>query len=172
MVASDYSAYEIIKIVHELHLRGYEQLRLLPGMSPSGMSWRWMVYPKIAMKDDNRVERSDNLLLDFPHGSTAEGLPANGWKPKRVDKFLKENELIIRLAKAKDSSYVEWFTQIVEHAENDDYPIAYADYSIGDSWMFMKGEALSFPPFTPASVDELSDKQAVEEALKLNLISL
>ena len=47
----DYSAYEVIMIVHELHQRGYEQLRLFPGISPNGMCWRWMIYPKQLMQD-------------------------------------------------------------------------------------------------------------------------
>ena len=51
----DYSAYEVIMIVHELHQRGYEQLRLFPGISPNGMCWRWMIYPKQLMQD-NRFE--------------------------------------------------------------------------------------------------------------------
>lgn len=49
----DASAYEVIMIVHELHQRGYEQLRLFPGISPNGMCWRWMIYPKVLMKDNS-----------------------------------------------------------------------------------------------------------------------
>ena len=48
----DVSAYEVIMIVHELHQRGYEQLRLFPGISPNGMCWRWMIYPKQLMQDN------------------------------------------------------------------------------------------------------------------------
>lgn len=50
---TNYSVYEILMIVNELLIRGHKQLRLHPGMSPSGMAWRWMVYPKLVMKDDN-----------------------------------------------------------------------------------------------------------------------
>ncbi len=35
-LANKYSAYEVVMIVHELHQRGYEQLRILCGMGAHG----------------------------------------------------------------------------------------------------------------------------------------
>ena len=126
------SAYEIIKFVHELHSRGYEQLRLLPGMSPNGCCWRWMIYPKVLMKNDCLFEK---------------------------------NRAYFELAYGKDEEYVEWFNEIVKHAENDDYPIAFADMFFEEQWLFMgSNELLKYPPFCPTDYTSLSDGQIIEYA--------
>jgi hypothetical protein len=56
------SAYEIVILVHELHMRGYEQLRLYCGLSPSGMGWRWFLYPKVMMRGGNRFEQHSDYV--------------------------------------------------------------------------------------------------------------
>ena len=129
------SAYEIIKFVHELHSRGYEQLRLLPGMSPNGCCWRWMIYPKVLMKNDCLFEQHGDCTPFF------------------------------ELAYGKDEEYVEWFNEIVKHAENDDYPIAFADMFFEEQWLFMgSNELLKYPPFCPTDYTSLSDGQIIEYA--------
>ena len=75
----DCSAYEIVMLVHELHKRGYEQLRLFPGMSPSGMSWRWELYPKVMMGGDNSFERHSGFIeFECLRGSTGVSTPKEG----------------------------------------------------------------------------------------------
>lgn len=141
------SAYEIVMIVHELHQRGYEQLRLFPCMSPSGMSWRWMIYPKVFVKDC-RVERShDSVPFDCPHGSTSKLRPDDGDTKITADDFLKAYGTYMSLAKGKDPEYVRWFETIVSHAEKNDFPIAFEEYYNAEQWKFISGEPLSYPPF-------------------------
>ena len=157
------SAYEIIMILHELHQRGYEQLRLFSGMSPNGCAWRWEIYPKILMWDDNSFEcRGYGTSFECPHGSASESKP-QGRPLITADEFIKGKEDLFELAKAKDGAYVEWFGQIVRHAEQEDFPIAYADYFSAKEWKFMSGDPLSYPPFTRSAFDELTEK-AIEYA--------
>lgn len=146
------SAYEIIMIVHELHQRGYEQLRLLPGMSPNGCAWRWMIYPKALMMDDNRFELGgDCTPFDCLRGSTGEAYPEERRELVTADQFIEGREEFIRMAMGRDAAYVEWFAQIVEHAKNRDFPIGFTDGPIGRKWLFTSSrEELEFPPFTPS----------------------
>lgn len=149
------SVYEIIMIVHELHQRGYEQLRLLPGMSPNGCAWRWRIYPKALMGEDNRFERggdctpfdsiiSENNML----GSTGEAYPEEKRDFVTADQFIESHERFIEMAKGDDAEYVNWFAKIVEHAKNNDFPIGFADGPIGRKWLFTSSkEELEFPPF-------------------------
>jgi len=143
------SAYEIIMIVHELHQRGYEQLRLLPGMSPNGCAWRWMIYPKALMMEDNRFEKGgDCTPFDCLRGSTGEAYPERRRELVTADQFIEGHEEFIRMAMGRDADYVEWFSHIVEHAKNKDFPIGFADGSIGRKWLFTSShEELEFPPF-------------------------
>lgn len=161
----DSSAYEIVMIVHELHQRGYEQLRLFPGMSPNGCSWRWMIYPKVLLKDSNRCEHhSDCLPFHCPHGSTGVAFPEERGCMKTANEFMKEFESYVNLAKGEDEEYVEWYRSIVEHAEKKEFPIAFEEFFNAEQWKFTNGEVLPYPPFTPTSIDQLTDRQMIDLA--------
>ncbi len=64
------SAREIVAIVHELHQKGFGQLRLYSGLSPSGTCWRWFIYPKAKLNGNWRFERDDFVPFECFHGST------------------------------------------------------------------------------------------------------
>lgn len=165
------SAYEIVMVVHELHKQGYEQLRLFPGMSPNGCAWRWRVYPKIMMGNDNRFEMYDDCTpFDCIFGSTGEAFPMEDRPLLTVEEFMEENQnLIGLLAKAKDAAYVKWYGQIVEHAKVKDFPIAFADGIIKGQWHYLSGENLPYPPFTPTKMEDLPNEEAIEYARSLDL---
>lgn len=146
------SAYEIIMIVHELHQRGYEQLRLYAGMSPSGCSWRWYVYPKVLMKD-NLFERHDGWVpFKCPSGYASEDLPEKGRKIITADDFVKEYDSYVSLAKGEDKEYVKWFETLVKSAQNNDFPIAFSEFFDAEQWKFLSGKQLVYPPFSQSSV--------------------
>ena len=146
------SAYEIIMIVHELHQRGHEQLRLFAGMSPSGCSWRWYIYPKVLMKDNLFERQVDWIPFDSPSGSTGDAFPEEERKRITADDFVKEYDSYVSLAKGEDKEYVKWFETIVEHAKNKDFPIAFSEYFNAEQWKFSSGEPLVYPPFSPVSI--------------------
>lgn len=136
-------------IVHELHKRGYEQLRLYAGMSPNGCSWRWYIYPKVLMKDNLFECKVGWIPFDCPSGSTCEELPEKGRKKVTADDFAKEYDYYVSLAKGADKEYVKWFETIVKHAKNNDYPIAFSEHNNEELWIFTLGEQLVYPPFSP-----------------------
>jgi hypothetical protein len=142
------SAFEIVGVVHELHQRGYEQLRLFCGLSPSGMCWRWFVYPKVMMQKDYRYERDDYIPFGCFCGTTNELLP----KKKcvfSIEKFIRDNSEYLIKAKGADKEYLSWFESIVEHAKRGDFPVAFSDsYNRDDCWKFISGEKLPYPPFS------------------------
>lgn len=42
----DYSIYrKVLLMVSELHVRGYQLLRIAPGMAPTGLHWRCTITP-------------------------------------------------------------------------------------------------------------------------------
>ena len=163
-ILSNYSAYEIVMLVHELHKRGYEQMRLFAGMSPSGMSWRWYIYPKILMQNDIHFEQvADFTPFKSVHGSTNEDYPHDR-ELVNYDDAIKELRPYINLAKGEDKEYVEWFKVIVEHAETMDFPIAFAEYFNAKSWEFISKEPLAYPPIKPIPFSKLSDEQIIDYA--------
>lgn len=146
------SAYEIIMIVHELHQRGYEQLRLYSGMSPNGCSWRWYIYPKVLMKDNTFERQVGWIPFDCPSGSTGDAFTENGRKTITADEFVKEYNNYVSLARGEDEEYVKWFETIVRHAKDKDFPIAFSEYFDAKQWKFSSGEQLTYPPFFPVTI--------------------
>ena len=153
-------------MLNELHKRGYQHLRLLCGMSPNGCAWRWMIYPKLLMRNNARIERkNDTLPFDCPHGSTGSER-SNIDFYEMADAFIDKYRSFVDLGKQTDSKYVDWFANIVEHAQRNIFPIAFADFFRADEWEFTDNESLSFPPFEPADSKMISDEVLIDFALE------
>lgn len=141
------NAFEIVDVVHKLHQRGYEQLRLFCGLSPSGMCWRWFVYPKVMMQNDYRYERDEYIPFECFCGTT-DKLCSKKKIIFPIDKFIRNNNEYLTLAKKEDKEYLSWFESIVEHAQKGDFPVAFSDsYNRENCWKFTSGEKLPYPPF-------------------------
>ena len=163
-VLEHFNAFEIIMFVHELHLRGYEQLRLFSGMSPNGNCWRWFLYPKVLMKTDNAFElHGDCVPFICLRGTTGDGRPKKQ-SIEPIDTALLENKDFFDLAKCKDNEYVLWFQNLVKKAKEGQYPIAFDEFFYGEQWLFTSSEKLTYPPFSPTNIDDLSDEQVIQSA--------
>lgn len=152
-------ACDVVLMLHELHQRGYEQLRLHCGWSPNGLAWRWQIYPKCLMGNDAYWEKhSDCTPFDCPCGSTA--YPRCGDYKQAADEFLSSESEILELGKLPDKEYIRWYAQLVEHAQRDMFPVAFSEYfPSDDSWLYYpRDEKLAYPPFTPTDLDAVSDE--------------
>ena len=148
-------AYEIIMMLNELHKRGYQHLRLLSGFSPTGCSWRWMIYPKILMKNEPRLERSNDFMpFECPYGSTG-SVRSDVDIIKLADVFEETYRSFCSIGKLPDSEYVEWFNEVVEQAQDDSFPIAFEEYFNAEEWKFTNGTPLQYPPFNPVDINTL-----------------
>jgi len=145
----DYGAADIILMLDELHHRGYEGLRLLPGMSPNGCCWRWAIYPRKWLKDDlYLLERChDGVPFECPLGSI--GYPEHKADVvKMADDFMNAYPELCHDAHHPSPNYTEWFARLVEKAQSGVVPIAYADgWGPQDAWEFLDGEPLPYPPY-------------------------
>lgn len=158
-------AYEIIMMLHELHNRGYEQLRILSGMAPSGCYWRWSIYPKIAMGCNADAERKiRGVHCDCPYGSLGRDRSNEDYN-EMADLFLEKYKSLFNVAKLPDKDYIKWFQGVVEHAQNNEFPIAYDDFFNAEEWEYMGGEALSYPPFEPTNSSQIPDNDVIAYAM-------
>jgi len=166
--ASIQAAIKIMQAIHELHNRGYERLRLAPGMSPSGCNWRCTLAPKSNIKASHGA-----MLADFDgpviHGSiNGEGGGYNGIEFSEFDSpslladaiSLAFPELI-ELSRGEDTEYVQWYSQMLQYAQRGLMPIAYADWYEKPDPRFMpfwNGESdLPMPPPGEAQESEEPD---------------
>ncbi len=128
-------AQRVLAMVHELHKRGYQRIRIAPGMSGSGVHWRCAVLPK------SEVLRSHGALaVDPSHAFAARYTSAqdNGyfeWNDAHADtareladKFLVRFPEICSAGRGADWEYAGWYVEMLGFAENGDLPVGYADW--------------------------------------------
>jgi hypothetical protein len=124
----------ILLMVHELHKLGYQRLRIVPGMSPSGVHWRCSITHagNVLQTHGAMAKQSDREMARY---SSANGNAYFGWGDARQDtaqqlasKFLTRCSDIAEKGRGIDWPYVGWYVQMLGMAEKGIFPVAYADW--------------------------------------------
>ncbi|GLD44888.1 hypothetical protein Mkiyose1665_53880 [Mycobacterium kiyosense] len=125
----------ILQGVRVLHQRGYHRLRILPGMSPSGMYWRVAITLSDNLIDDHVIDW--HTALHYSTGGLTEfaaGEVTVTTKPERVADLIL-NELPDAAPTNDDPAYIAWFAELIRTVEQTKaLPVAYADYFDADGW--------------------------------------
>ena len=128
------AARHVLRMVAELHVRGYQRLRIGPGMSPSGAHWRCASTPV------SNILRSHGARLahwDSPaaHYSSADGRRYFDWAdaahatpPRLAELFIARCPEIAAAGYGEDWLYVGWYQHMLHVTYPDAFPIAYADW--------------------------------------------
>ena len=127
-------------MLRELHLLGYERLRLVPSLSPSGTSWRFAILPVTKV---SRVNGALESSFDFPStfrdsfkgieesagiGDSREDSPA-----RMAQLFLGRFPEIAAEGKGEDENYAAWYKEMLIATEPEDLICAKADYYHSDT---------------------------------------
>lgn len=123
-------------MVSELHKRGYQAVRIAPGMSASGMHWRCNVTPA-----SNTLASNGALLANWGGSvasySSAEETRYFGWEDattasarELADMFIDRFPEICTQGHGRDWEYAGWFVEMLGLAEAGYFPIAYADWAL------------------------------------------
>ncbi|MBI5306956.1 MAG: hypothetical protein HZB37_01110 [Planctomycetes bacterium] len=133
-------------MVAELHLRGYQRLRIAPGMSPSGCHWRCTITPvnNISRNHGARIASWGILSADYTSG---QGQNYFGWKdashanPNQLaDLFIKRFPRIAEAGYGSDWIYAGWYIEMLHLTYPDSFPIAYADWDLPDDYLLSTGK--------------------------------
>lgn len=115
-----------------LHRYGYERLRVLPGMSPSGMHYRCSITPA-------RNVYADHGAIGINATLTASHTSANGrryfeWNDAEdasphalAGLFIERYGRIAKLGWGADAAYTAWFREALQFVERGAFPVAYDD---------------------------------------------
>ena len=161
----------ILQGVQVLHQRGYHRLRILPGMSPSGMYWRVAITFSDNLDDvafPHELHYSTGGLTEFAGGEVTVTTTPDAV----ADLILKE------LPEAgptnDDPAYIAWFAELIRIVEQTKaLPVAYADYFDAEGWEIGWGSGVTHrrPPRPPVSypggttsmpsTSDIGDKQIV-----------
>jgi hypothetical protein len=160
----DFSRFvrRLLRMVRELHHRGYERLRFEPGLSASGMNWRCAIAPAEFFS----AECGARLTPPFRHMywkserpliaryTTGMGYDCFGWgdcseySPSELaDRFQREFPQILELTRGADPDYVQWYADMLVHTDPLGAPIAYADWKLRNDMIEVLGhpDVLTIP---------------------------
>jgi|GEM_PF-762467 len=126
----------VLLMVGELHLRGYQRLRIAPGMSASGCYWRCAITPvsNIPAGHGARLVSENRLVA---HYSSGQGREYFGWGDvahltpgKLAERFIDRCPEIVAEGKGSDWLYAGWYVEMLGKTYPDLFPIAYADWEL------------------------------------------
>ena len=127
------AAHKLLQMVAELHRRGFQRLRIAPGLAPGGDDWRCSVVPADRMDPANGAhEQTGNLLA--ARYSTAEDYHFFGWNdggkmtvPDMAESFVRTFSTVCEHALGSDPVYANWFVSVVRTAEGGALPVAFKE---------------------------------------------
>lgn len=127
-------AVRVLQMVHELHKRGYQRLRIVPGIAPSGLFWRVSINPI-----SNVLRSNGAMCLDWSERAAHYTMGAENnyfdWTDARrdtaralADKFVQRFPDLVRQGEGRDWAYAGWYAEMVGAAEKGVLPISYEEY--------------------------------------------
>lgn len=135
-----------LRMVAELHVRGYQRLRIVPGMSGSGMSWRCAITPTANTLRSNgaRCSSFDWLTARYTSADEQEYF---GWadaahaSPSRMAELFVERFPEIAVAGyGQDWEYAGWYQHMMHLTYPNAFPIASADWTMPGEWLPTVGQ--------------------------------
>jgi hypothetical protein len=157
----DWSIYrKILRMVQELHLRGYQRIRIAPSMAPSGCYWRCGVTPVSNIRGTHGALADPNERLVAHYTS---GMERNyfDWTDARhatpgklAELFIERFPEIAEEGKGSDWVYAGWYVEMMHLTYPDAFPYAFADYvPPGDVLYANGGRRLTLPLPPPGEAD-------------------
>jgi hypothetical protein len=122
----------ILQVVGKLHEKGYQRIRISPGMAANGLRWRCSITTK-----DNILRRNGALIKANSRSTVNYGSNSDGvyWGKDLsmslddlADEFLNLFPEIAKNGMGKDREYVLWYRDMLEKAREGELPVAFGDW--------------------------------------------
>lgn len=148
----------VLRLLRELHRRGYQRLRLHCGWSPNGMAWRYGIAPVEEFEPDGLRMRAEHYPGRAFRSSRGDGTPFDVGGRKRAptdehaDAFLRRFGDVAREGRGPDRAYAVWLDALLSRCEPDGVPIMYSDdVDAKESGILIEGddEPFRLPPPPP-----------------------
>lgn len=113
----------VLSMVHELHKAGYQRIRILPMLSPSGCYWRGVITfaDNVAQDGYSILREEEEMVARYTSGQDNEYF---GWKDASnasardlARLFVERFPDICRKGEGLDWAYAGWLTDVLGHAE-------------------------------------------------------
>lgn len=144
----------MMEMTHELHILGYQRIRVFPYFSPSGCYWRLEWAPVGQFTHPLRPPRDNNDLLIARYTS------GDGWNPfewedveplsplEMAHLFIRQFPELVRAGEGDDWSYAGWLTALLGRVRQGHLPYFLADWSFDSQYgvPMSKGDFFPLPP--------------------------
>jgi hypothetical protein len=121
-------------MISELHVRGYQQVRMIPHLYSVG-TWRCGVTWLGNVRSDHGAMACDWDFSVTPQHTSANGREVFEWKdashatPSRLaEMFVSRFPDIAKRGKGKDWEYAGWFSWMLHETYPDCLPVAFGEY--------------------------------------------
>lgn len=163
----------MLEMTHELHVLGYQRIRIFPYLSPSGCYWRaeWAAASAFPTPTEPPHVRSEREIVRY---SSADGWAPFGWQgvaelpvQAMAQQFVRQFPELARAGEGDDWAYAGWLTRLLGEARKGRLPYAVADWPIDLSRGIPMTEGAPFPPppgaIWEATLDEREECDANPE---------
>ena len=131
----EWRAYrKVLRMVSELHVRGYQRIRIEPGMAASGAAWRCAMAPATSFSATHGARLAEGAPLAARY-SSADEREYFGWTDaahvtpgQLADLFIERFPQIVQSGKGSDWPYAGWYLEMLHITYPDSFPVAYADW--------------------------------------------
>jgi hypothetical protein len=114
---------KILYVAGNLHKKGYQNLRIVPSLSPSGLSWRCSF---VTIKEGRIVNiYASNFIQGFDSINEKE---IELSIEELTNLFIEKENDFLQNCKGKNEEYVQWFERVLQNLKAEELPYAYADY--------------------------------------------
>ena len=148
----------LLFMVAELHRRGYESLRILPYMAPSGLYWRCAIGPAALFSVEHGATVSESArhedLVSYSSGQEAcyfeWGDCTDSSTEQLADLFEQSFSDMLAQSRDADPDYVNWFADMLKQTEPGGLVYAFADWDCDENVLHVIGkcerETIPLPP--------------------------
>jgi len=114
---------KILYVAGNLHKKGYQNLRIVPSLSPSGLSWRCSF---VTIKEGRIVNVYASTWLQGFDGINEKEIELT--IEELTNLFIEKENDFLQNCKGKNEEYVQWFERVLQNLKEEELPYAYADY--------------------------------------------
>ena len=137
---------KILLMVEELHRKGYQKLRIVPAISPTGMSWRCAILPSTSISLKHGAQEADYNTKGINYSSSQGNFfydrkNALNESPIRLaEMFIEYYPGVADAGYGPDWQYAGWFQYMLNLTSPNNLPVAYAEYTKSTDQMLTIGE--------------------------------
>jgi len=128
-------------MVHELHKAGYQRLRMVPMMSPSGAFWRCVITYEENIEDDGYriIQWDDERVAAYTSGQDAKYFnwdDSESFNARQLaQRFLERFPDIAERGRGRDWANVGWVADVLGEAEQGELVFLMADWTIDPAYL-------------------------------------